>query len=864
MTAYLGGQLAVALTPTLDLEGEFSEGISWVHRARDCRLGRRVVVRLLAPGLASAGGAVAVLFGNEAKDHSQQTKRLRPDANGLPALRKRFAGLLGWWLCLSVVLGVHVPMLAGQTETPALDSVQISRLASFGRLWGAVRYFHPALALDPTPWDPPVLSAIERIAESHDTTGYRLAIQGALEALRDPVTRVQVVESAVPKPDTSSDPRATWNEDSVLIVTLHDYRRLDDFVETGRRLSRLVPTIAVANRILFDLRATHLAQDGDLNYALLDAGVTGLLTPRPIPSAGQRSRMHFGLKPQDGATSVDFYSAFKTSEGEWIQSTRAVHPKDVIFLVNRHSQVPRIALALQDAALGRIVVCGSVSDESVVQTTSIGLTDGIAVELRLSELVHPDGTIGFQPDAVLPDDSEGLRTTPSRTESASAGQRDNVLDSALRLMAAPHTSHHRASGPIGRAGLLGLAVPDSSYPEHAYPSLSYRVLAAFRFWNAVHLLYPYKHLIREDWDSLLPLFIRQLAQARDSLGYTLGIAKMVAAIHDSHGRTESPTLRGYMGEAGSPALIRFIQGRPVIYRLAFPTEARAAGFVVGDVIIAVNSETADQRATRLRELIPASTPQGLRYHLADYMLSGHDGDTVEVRLGTKTGKVKTVRVPLKKAYRNPWPPEREGPVMRLLPGNIGYADLDRLEVTEVDSMFELFRDTRAIILDMRGYPRGTAWAIAPRLTTRDTVVGFLTHWRVASSPDTTQWTTYSYARSLPTTTKWRYKGRTAMLMDERTQSQAEMTGQFLKAANGTVFIGSRTVGANGNVTNMRLPGGISVQFTGDEKLHPDGGQLQRRGLIPDISVSPTVQGIREDRDEVLERAIKWARAAPRR
>jgi len=32
-------------------------------------------------------------------------------------------------------------------------------------------------------------------------------------------------------------------------------------------------------------------------------------------------------------------------------------------------------------------------------------------------------------------------------------------------------------------------------------------------------------------------------------------------------------------------------------------------------------------------------------------------------------------------------------------------------------MFEQFKDARGIIFDMRGYPRGTAWAIAPGINT---------------------------------------------------------------------------------------------------------------------------------------------------
>ena len=62
---------------------------------------------------------------------------------------------------------------------------------------------------------------------------------------------------------------------------------------------------------------------------------------------------------------------------------------------------------------------------------------------------------------------------------------------------------------------------------------------------------------------------------------------------------------------------------------------------------------------------------------------------------------------------------RTGPVFRVLPGNIGYADLGRLPADQVDSMFEVLRHARAIVFDVRGYPFGTAWPILPRLTRAD-------------------------------------------------------------------------------------------------------------------------------------------------
>jgi hypothetical protein len=63
--------------------------------------------------------------------------------------------------------------------------------------------------------------------------------------------------------------------------------------------------------------------------------------------------------------------------------------------------------------------------------------------------------------------------------------------------------------------------------------------------------------------------------------------------------------------------------------------------------------------------------------------------------------------------------------------------------------------------------------------------------------------------------------------------------------------------ANGDVTNFYVPGGIVISFSGQAVRHADGRQLQRKGLVPDVPVTPTIKGIQTGRDQVLEAAVKY-------
>ena len=70
------------------------------------------------------------------------------------------------------------------------------------------------------------------------------------------------------------------------------------------------------------------------------------------------------------------------------------------------------------------------------------------------------------------------------------------------------------------------------------------------------------------------------------------------------------------------------------------------------------------------------------------------------------------------------------------------------------------------------------------------------------------------------------------------------------------MIGSQTAGTDGNASQVVLPGGLGTIISGLGVYYPDGTETQRMGIVPDIEVKRTIQGVREQRDELLEKAIE--------
>jgi hypothetical protein len=211
---------------------------------------------------------------------------------------------------------------------------------------------------------------------------------------------------------------------------------------------------------------------------------------------------------------------------------------------------------------------------------------------------------------------------------------------------------------------------------------------------------------------------------------------------------------------------------------------------------------------------------------------------------------------------NQTPPE--APHWKLLRADVGYVDLRLLRVPEIPAMFRDLAKTRALVFDMRGYPQGLFWTLTPWLNQRKAEYGaqVLRPLVTGEQGEGGQYSERFLHRiqQLPKDAAV-YPGKVIVLIDYRAISQAEHTWLMLEAAAGAKFVGSPTHGANGDVTAMRVPGGLRLWFTGQEMRHLDGRQLQRVGVQPDRSVRPTIAGVRAGRDEVLEEALRFVSPA---
>jgi C-terminal processing protease CtpA/Prc len=494
-------------------------------------------------------------------------------------------------------------------------------------------------------------------------------------------------------------------------------------------------------------------------------------------------------------------------------------------------------------ASGRALVIQE-GEQPASQTFTINLPDNVKVRMRTVELVNPDGSIDLQPDA---------RVTKSTSE-------DLALKEAIRAVQEKRVAQR--SNRVSSPATVQTPQKDNPYAEMTFPNAEYRLLALFRYWNVVNYFFPYKHLIGGTWESVLTRYIPKFEANKDALDYQLTVRELVTEMHDLHGGVRNANAASEkFGTYVPPVLMSYIENKSVVRKVLndkLPIR-------VGDVVLAIDGEPVEKKHEFLARYTAASTPQWLMRSVNARLLLGPKDSVAKLRVQGIGGEVRDVELSRSESITDPkWAAlmERSTPVMQVLPSGYGYVDLDRLQAGEVDKMFDTIKATPAVIFDMRGYPNGTAWSIAPRLTAKGNVVAALFSRPILeatnlSNEELAETPSYSFSQRIPEPQGAVYKGKVVVLINEDAISQAEHTCLFLEAATDVTFIGMPTAGANGDVTFMVLPGNLSISFSGHDVRHADGRQLQRVGIQPTIKVAPTIRGVIDGRDEILDAAVKF-------
>ena len=397
---------------------------------------------------------------------------------------------------------------------------------------------------------------------------------------------------------------------------------------------------------------------------------------------------------------------------------------------------------------------------------------------------------------------------------------------------------------------------ENAYVNMPYPDEGFRLLSLYRYWNMINYFFPYRHLMDEDWNTQLSDYIPMFINAKNELEYELAALQLIGEVQDTHANLwgGGDKIADWKGSNYPAIHVRFIENKLVVTDYYKKELKQLTGLEIGDVITKINGESIQDLVKLKSKYYPASNLEAkLRGMSRDFLRSNFD--KIEVEVISKNSEMQKHTLPLFSAdsvglYE--WYKPSEKKSFKLLDNNIGYITLESIKSQDVQDIKKEFINTKGIIIDIRNYPSAfVPFSLGSYFVSSSTPFVKFTE----GSVDRPGEFTFSKSLKIPGKRKT-YQGKLVVLVNELTQSQAEYTTMAFRAGDNTTVLGSTTAGADGNVSRISLPGGLRTMISGIGVYYPDGEETQRVGIVPDIEVKPTIKGIREGRDELLEKAIE--------
>ncbi|MES2425742.1 MAG: S41 family peptidase [Bacteroidota bacterium] len=409
----------------------------------------------------------------------------------------------------------------------------------------------------------------------------------------------------------------------------------------------------------------------------------------------------------------------------------------------------------------------------------------------------------------------------------------------------------------GTSGINPVLRHEKSYEEINSPDAGYRLLGLFRYWNVIQYFSPNRNIIPGGWNNKLAEYIPQFINANTKIEYVKTMARLVSATHDTHAFISNTIFGDDRGKFRLPFKADFIGDKLVVNGYYKDTLNVKANFKPGDIITDINGVSVEKL---VQQYLPYSSASNKDAALRDmpgaYLLSSKD-PMFNIKLIRNGKPVKVLQQAIGlytfDFYKEDWGGGGiSKPGYYLINKQIGYVFPGRFKDSDQEGLKKQFANTKGIIVDLRCYPS------ADMIKNLGNFI----------APGSTQFVKFTHALinhpgmfisspggKVGSGSKKYYKGKVVVIVNAKTQSNAEFVTMALQKALNVIVIGGTTAGADGNVSNLSMPW-FYTYFTGLGVYYPDGTNAQGKGVKIDYVMYPTIQGVKEGRDELLEKAMQ--------
>ena len=399
---------------------------------------------------------------------------------------------------------------------------------------------------------------------------------------------------------------------------------------------------------------------------------------------------------------------------------------------------------------------------------------------------------------------------------------------------------------------------ERDYRNMPYPDAGFRLLTLYRYWNMINYFFPYKYITDKDWNDVLIEYIPELLKAKDRYEYEKIVIKLITEVHDTHAYVGNRfEIEKRRGNYFPPFRVWFVENKLVVMDYFNPEFKETSGLEIGDIITHINGEAIESIVERLKTEYPASNQAArLTFISRDIMRSTEN--TLEIDYISKDTQQKKQlqlyeRDQIKFYNRIFWNVSESDVSYKFLEDDIGYVNVACINLDDIPKIMNAFKETKGIIIDIRNYPAVPTlnWHLSCYFIKEPTAYAKFSKGNMNNPGEFNFVEPYEMENNGEP-----YKGKLIVIINEISISNAEFISMAFRAGINTTIIGSTTAGADGDVSGITLPGALYSGISGIGVYYPDGTPTQRIGIVPDVWIEPTVEGIRLGRDEVLEKGIE--------
>jgi C-terminal processing protease CtpA/Prc len=380
--------------------------------------------------------------------------------------------------------------------------------------------------------------------------------------------------------------------------------------------------------------------------------------------------------------------------------------------------------------------------------------------------------------------------------------------------------------------------------------LDTRVADVIITWNIFQHFFPYFNCAQTDWGNDLKIGLENAYTDKTIDEFQKTLEKMTAKLKDGH-----IVVYSSMGNAERylpPLKWEWIQGKLVVTKVL----DQSVNLHQGDIVTNINGTDPEDYFKDADQYISAATPGYLNYRAQITTLEGARGSSISVTVkGPDNIKTET-KLNRTLTEQNYFKEIKSQDSIKVINKDVMYVNIGITPMKSIISHLEQLQKTKVIICDLRGYPYDESPFIQYLLMKQDTTKWMYTPYIIY--PDQEKIVGYNKEGWNLMPLSPHISAKIIFIIDSQDISAAESFMSFIEHYKLATIIGQPTAGTNGVVNYILLPGGYSLQYTGMKVLKLDGSQHHGVGTVPDIYLEKTIEGVRENKDEFLDKAIEMA------